>query len=469
VLDLAAAELTFRSGFHERSLVLAESAGHHLGSRNELTSRAFCRAGHAAYFLDSIDRAVENFTRARETACTQSDNRKALWGLFLAVVEREDNAAADLLAEYEEVHGTDGDDLLRLQNGRLHLGMRFGSVVLGLQGAEPVAEVVSDARDPAVRAAFWHVYAGALRLAARYEEALEASDRAIEEIEAFDLNFARSYLATTRALVHMGLTAYDEATAELDLAADLAARTGDTYIDLSARAVRCRMFLLLDRPEEALRCTPADIPNNTARGVTGEYLACRAIALARCRTPPDVTLPLIEEIAKITRENEAEALASCARTLVLWDKSFSEASREITSGFEKYLARLVLDPFAFAFRLDRRLPRLLHTVKHFGPAVRDLVPELSKPTVEETPRLGSSEAIDNLTVREAEVLELIAKGLTNAEIASALFITLSTAKVHVRSILRKLGLRTRTEAAIYATTLSRASQAVGGAKAISQI
>jgi DNA-binding NarL/FixJ family response regulator len=115
------------------------------------------------------------------------------------------------------------------------------------------------------------------------------------------------------------------------------------------------------------------------------------------------------------------------------------------------------------------LPRLLHTVKHFGPAVRDLVPELSKPTVEETPRLGSSEAIDNLTVREAEVLELIAKGLTNAEIASALFITLSTAKVHVRSILRKLGLRTRTEAAIYATTLSRASQAVGGAKAISQI
>jgi DNA-binding NarL/FixJ family response regulator len=55
-----------------------------------------------------------------------------------------------------------------------------------------------------------------------------------------------------------------------------------------------------------------------------------------------------------------------------------------------------------------------------------------------------------LTRREQEVLELVAQGKTNKEIASALFISEVTAKVHVRHILDKLGVRSRTEAAIIA-------------------
>ena len=460
VLELASAELMFRKGFHERSLALARSAGRKLDPSNELISKAFCRAGHAAYFLDDIDTAVESFTLARESAQDVSDSRRALWGLFLSVVEQEDDAAAALLAEYEELHGTDADDLLRLQNGRLHLGMRLGSVVMGLQGAEAVAEVVSEARDPAVRAAFWHVYAGALRLAARYDEALAASNRAIEEIEAFDLRFARSYLATTRALVHMGLCSYDEAAAELELAVNLASRTGDAYIDLSARAGQCRLLLLLDQPEEAVRCTSGEIPAHTAPGVTGEFIACRAIALARCQTSLDEVLPLIATIPAVTKENEANALATCARALVLWNGSPSDASSEIVSGFHKHLGKLVLDPFVFAFRLDRRLPRLLQSVAALRPAVRDLVPSISAPTQPVT-HLPSNEPLRSLTAREMEVLELLAAGLTNAEIASTLFLTVATVKVHVRNILRKLSLRTRTEAAIYAIKVSQGGALIG--------
>ena len=51
-----------------------------------------------------------------------------------------------------------------------------------------------------------------------------------------------------------------------------------------------------------------------------------------------------------------------------------------------------------------------------------------------------------LTPRELEVLELIARGMRNREIASALFISQSTAKVHVRHVLEKLGVRTRAQA-----------------------
>ncbi|HET9142577.1 ATP-binding protein [Actinophytocola sp.] len=55
-----------------------------------------------------------------------------------------------------------------------------------------------------------------------------------------------------------------------------------------------------------------------------------------------------------------------------------------------------------------------------------------------------------LTAREAEVLELVGRGLTNAEIATELFISTKTASVHVSNILRKLGLKSRIQAAAHA-------------------
>jgi DNA-binding NarL/FixJ family response regulator len=59
-------------------------------------------------------------------------------------------------------------------------------------------------------------------------------------------------------------------------------------------------------------------------------------------------------------------------------------------------------------------------------------------------------AVDTLTAREHEVLTLIAAGLSNRDIASRLSISERTARTHVSSILDKLGLRSRTQAALFA-------------------
>jgi non-specific serine/threonine protein kinase len=64
-----------------------------------------------------------------------------------------------------------------------------------------------------------------------------------------------------------------------------------------------------------------------------------------------------------------------------------------------------------------------------------------------------SEAVDVqpfLTRREREVVNLLTRGLTNREIAEALVIATPTAERHVANILNKVGLRSRTEVAVWA-------------------
>ncbi len=170
-----------------------------------------------------------------------------------------------------------------------------------------------------------------------------------------------------------------------------------------------------------------------------------AVAQARRLRPDvilmDIRMPRVDGIEAIGR---LQALEPPPRVLVLTtfdlDEYVYDALRAGAAGF--LLKDAPKDALVQAIR-----------VIHAGDAL--LSPSVTRRLVEDYARRGeptqSPEAIlRDLTPREREVLVLVARGMSNAEIAERLVVSEATVKSHVGSILLKLGLRDRVQAVVLA-------------------
>ncbi|MFF5006942.1 response regulator [Streptomyces phaeochromogenes] len=162
---------------------------------------------------------------------------------------------------------------------------------------------------------------------------------------------------------------------------------------------------------------------------------------------PDVVLMDIRmpELGGIEATRRITEKTPQIRVLVLTtfdlDEYVYEALRAGASGF--LLKDASADQLAEAVRVVAAGDALL------APGItRRLIAEFSR--LDSTPRAPLKQRVGELTERETEVLALIAQGLSNAEIAERLFVAEQTVKTHVGRILVKLGLRDRTQAAVFA-------------------
>ena len=170
-----------------------------------------------------------------------------------------------------------------------------------------------------------------------------------------------------------------------------------------------------------------------------------AAALELCeRTGPDVVLmdvrmPVLDGVEATRRLTRATAARVLILTTFDLDEYVFEALQAGASGF---------------LLKDVPPPELVHAVRSVASGDTLLAPAITRRLVEEFLQRPSPARTDpvlqRLTEREREVLVLVARGLSNAEIAGRLFVSETTAKTHVSRILAKLGLRDRVQAVVLA-------------------
>jgi DNA-binding NarL/FixJ family response regulator len=170
-----------------------------------------------------------------------------------------------------------------------------------------------------------------------------------------------------------------------------------------------------------------------------------AVDAARLRRPDvlvmDIRMPLMDGIAA-TREIVAAGLPT--RVLIL-----------TTYDLDQYVYE-ALKAGAGGFMLKASPPeRLAEAIEVVAAGEALLAPTLTRRLIAEhirrpPPATGVPEPLRELTPRERDVLLLVARGLTNEEIAAELVVEVATVKTHVNRILAKLDLRSRTQAVVAA-------------------
>jgi DNA-binding NarL/FixJ family response regulator len=164
------------------------------------------------------------------------------------------------------------------------------------------------------------------------------------------------------------------------------------------------------------------------------------------RTAPDVVLMDIRmpRMDGIAATNRIVAAPAAPKVLIL-----------TTFDLDDYIYQ-ALRAGASGFLLKSSPPReLADAVRTIAAGVALLAPDitmrliadyLARPRHVATP----NPAIDRLTPREAEVMQLVARGLSNSEIAAQLYLSHPTVKTHVTRVLAKLGVRDRVQAVVLA-------------------
>jgi ATP/maltotriose-dependent transcriptional regulator MalT len=446
LLDLVEAEIAFRQGAYRKAETLAVEATHGLED-DHLLVRAHVRAGQSAHLEGREEEAIAHHRNAQKAASNSADQREAIWGEFVCATELESDNCAALLNRLENL-GTDSlADSIRLANGRILWAIRSGT------GIDPdlfsAVHTLPRVDDPLVRSAFLHVWGSLLIYTGRYDEALAATHQQIVELRQNRLEFALPLTFVNQALALRGLRRFRESLrflrqAESEGPANNRVIVACNIVEIGIHVARGDFLQALEVPQ-------AVDSSSFAPNLVAEFMATRALALA-CADKSTQAVAAADESRSLSETSEARVVSGLA--IAITDLKDGPSRGKDDSGPNEALLRVRrtshFDAFVTAYRGCPGLLDLASSPETLGSELVTILRRANdlELATKVLPDLEIPSAVrkDLLTERETEVLRLVAQGLRNRDIAERLFIGEATVKAHMRSVMRKLGARSRTHA-----------------------
>lgn len=319
---------------------------------------------------------------------------------------------------------------------------------------------------PALAAAHcWSAFGSALCQVGRWREAETALRMGLAQGETA---VRHSRLATRAALADLWIRQgrLDEAARLIDQSVDRVEITGP----------RARLYLAQGSYELA-----AAVARQALRQLSGDRLRAAPLWLALVEAElgagkPEVAADAAEQLGRLAEGADAPAVTAQA-ALASGKVSAARGDLELAAQrFEAGLAELPGESWPLlraALHLELARARVagapaeaivnaqaaLSIYRRIGAPEASVAADLLRTLgVQVTVASAPPTALGVLSRREREVLALLAQGLSNSAIAKRLFITAKTAEHHVRSILGKLGLRNRAEAAAFAASFQLSAE-----------
>ena len=447
-MSVMQAELDLRKGLYRAAETLAVHASRSLEFEGPLAARARFVAGRAAELASENSRAIAYFDSVLERASDPNTHANAAWGRFACGYELDRPGVDQLFMDFQAGRTESFDDSIREQVGEMMIASISGTLERTAPNALSVCSLLPRVKDPMIRSSYLNRSIWTLVMLGRYDEADSLADIYLSFVHGVRLAFAIPHALLLKAAAKTGLKRYMQAEMIIHEAAERGALLKDNYIAMDARAFHARMLIARGRWAEALEVTSTSEDRAPTRPLMSEYLATRALAMA-CGRMNDSALALVKRVTALTNDAEARCLAACAHAIVGLNEENSDrlirAVRFVESrgGFDPLVTTYRSDPRVLAVLsnepdLHQILASVLHHAHDQSQAIKHRIVGL-----EPFARLAL------LTRRESQVLELLAEGLSNKNIAETLFISETTAKLHVRHIFQKLGVRTRTQAAAW--------------------
>jgi ATP/maltotriose-dependent transcriptional regulator MalT len=448
-LKLIKAELAFRSG----TLPLARALAIEVAEADDLLrSSAYELAGRASRLMSEDTVALEFYANAEALALKPEERLAATWGAFCLAIDTGQHADPWL----DRLRGLETADQpktrARIGMARFMSRMHSGHVNSALTALDELRPTIADVGDPLIVSAWIVQRVHALNLASRYQEALNEAIALSEYCDRFRLKFAQplANLLRCHALIGIG----DNHGAHRALSAALSTRGGlDPYHDCLAASCRIRLALLTRRFDRAASQCSGSGPLGVAEYAKGELLALEALVLGLVGQT-DQAVHRIHQVSGEERDYHGTCLSKLVRFLILTGQDDAGTRAEAQAVVGDALQRGMRDPVVTVLRARPQALRTLARGEVLPAMVERLLVDTNDVLLAEEAGLrvlfqaDASPALASLTTRETEVLRLIAAGYSNREIADHLVIAESTAKVHVRNVLRKLGVRSRLQAAL---------------------